>query len=52
MGEIIKCVKTVLAQAGDEFVAVQTMDDACSPGQGAQAILHMQIGLIARIFDN
>ncbi len=60
MGEIIKCVKTALAQACDEFVAVQTMGGRMHVrwDHGAQATPHGQIVYFAEflatagIFDN
>ena len=60
MGEIIKCVKTALAQASEEFVAVQTMGGRMHVrwDHGAQATPHGQIVYFAEflatagIFDN
>ena len=60
MGEIIKCVKTALAQASDEFVAVQTLGGRMHVrwDHEAQATPHGQIVYFAEflatagIFDN
>ena len=42
MGEIIKCAKAALAQASEEFVAVQTMGERMHVrwDHGAQATPH------------
>jgi hypothetical protein len=60
MGEIIKCVKTALAQASEEYVAVQTMGGRMHVrwDHVAQATPHGQIVYFAEflvtvgIFDN